>query len=172
MLKFSKIITGISTNKKTTLPRKLICTSGIIGNILVLFVIGLNPQIRRKPINIFILHQSAVDLLGCFVMNLRLIINNMSYVQNQSETIQTLYCNMWMVSQIHLILFGVSGYNIVALSIERHQAITKPFQYDEDRVRLNSFCSNNAFSQLPIFAINAFSRTPLLAINAFPGTSH
>ena len=105
---------------------------------MVLFVIGLNPQIRRKPINIFILHQSVIDLLGCLAINIRLTINNMSYVQNQSETIQNLYCNMWMVSQIHLILFGVSGYNIVALSIERHHAITKPFQYDENKVRLQN----------------------------------
>ena len=97
-------------------------------------MIGQNPRIRKKPMNIFILHQCVVDLLGCLAVNFRLIYDDMSYVQHLDVTKQTLYCNIWLINIIHIVLYGVSGYNLVAMSFERHQAITKPFEYDEVKV--------------------------------------
>ena len=37
---------------------------------------------------------------------------------------------------------------------------------------VNSFCSNNAFSQFPSFAVNAFPQLPSFAINAYLRSPH
>ena len=47
---------------------------------------------------------------------------------------QLLYCKLVLTKISHTMLFGVSGYNFVALSFERYSAILNPLQYDEKKV--------------------------------------
>ena len=44
---------------------------GIPGNILVIMVIATSEQMRKKLINLFILHQSVIDLLSAIVWILK-----------------------------------------------------------------------------------------------------
>ena len=43
----------------------IISCIGIPGNMMVLIVILCSPEMRHKVFNMFIVHQSAIDLLGC-----------------------------------------------------------------------------------------------------------
>ena len=62
----------------------------------------------------------------------------MIYVEHLNPFWQSLFCKLWLLNVLHVFLYCVSGYNLVALSIERYQAIVKPFEYDEVKVRETS----------------------------------
>ena len=49
---------------------------------------------------------------------------------------QKIYCKVFLSNTLHIGYFGSSGYNLVALSIERYMAIVYPLHYDESQVKI------------------------------------
>ena len=45
------------------------------------------------------------------------------------------FCKLWVSSLIMWVFFLASSYNLTAMSIDRHGAITRPFGHDEHKVR-------------------------------------
>ena len=60
----------------------IISCIGIPGNIMVLIVILSSPVMRYKVYNMFIVHQSAIDLLACVCTLLLQFFNDMNSVKN------------------------------------------------------------------------------------------
>ena len=55
---------------------------GIPGNIGAIIVLLSNSQIRQKAVNIFMIHQSVIDLCGCIVTILTALITDASSVNH------------------------------------------------------------------------------------------
>ena len=127
---------------------------GIPGNILAIIVFLSSAQLRRKPINLFFVHQSIIDLAVCIFNILEEAFIEFS-VNGQG------ICHMITAKTLSLIGLYTSTYNMTALTIERHFAIVDPLQYDPEKVikRLPYiftgewlFCSI-ALSYIPIFTV-------------------
>ena len=50
----------------------LLGSSGGIMNLTVIIIVLLSPQLLKKPFNIFVVHQSVIDLLVCLCLYLRI----------------------------------------------------------------------------------------------------
>jgi len=84
-------------------------------------------------VNIFILNQSIIDLLGCCAILLYHFTSDLSLV---AEGISAeLYCRFWISSYILWCLICTSLFNLCAMSLERFFAIHNPLRYDEHKVR-------------------------------------
>ena len=104
---------------------------GLPGNLLTVVVILYSSRMRKKPFNMFIIHQSCIDFLSCLVTLLLQFYNSTAHV---SESGADIYCRIWVSTSLQWILMLCSSYNLTAMSIERHQAITKPLKHDDQNV--------------------------------------
>ena len=111
--------------------------SGIFGNTFVLVVMLSSKSLRSKPINMFIINQSTLDLAGSMSIMLRHIYDVMSLTFD-NITWRTVYCKVWLSNLVQLMFFAGSGYNLVSLSVERYFAIMNPFAYDEKKVSIHT----------------------------------
>ena len=107
--------------------------SGIVGNTFVLIVMFSSKTIRTKPINMFIINQTVLDFTASLAVMLRHIYGTMDMTYD-NPTWRTVYCKIWLSNVVQILLYASSGYNLVALSVERYFAIMKPFEYDEKKV--------------------------------------
>ena len=73
------IYVGISIN--------CVWITGVLGNLAVIYVMMSSKRLRNKPINMFIIHQSFVDMLGCIAINCRIIVNNMTWTKTLSPVV-------------------------------------------------------------------------------------
>ena len=64
-----------------------VCFTGVLGNLAVIYVMMSSKRLRNKPINMFIIHQSFVDMLGCIAINCRIIVNNMTWTKTLSPVV-------------------------------------------------------------------------------------
>ena len=124
-----------SIDKDTYLETTFIVVSiiGLPGNLLSLIVIISSQKMRRKPFNMFIIHQSAIDFLSCLTTLLLQFYNKTSDFSGVGADI---FCRVWVSTSFMWILMLCSSYNLTAMSIERHQAITKPLKHDDEKVRI------------------------------------
>ena len=79
------------------------------------------------------MNQSVLDLAASMVVMLRHIYVTMDMTFD-NPTWRKMYCMVWLSNMAQILLFAGSGYNLVALSVERYFAIMNPFEYDESRV--------------------------------------
>ena len=86
-------------------------------------------NLRRKPVNMFLIHQGFIDLMVCSATLIEYVI-----VEVKVKPYPVL-CHLIMSKIVSVISGYVSSYNVVILTIERHSAITKPLQYDAESVR-------------------------------------
>ena len=78
-------------------------------------------------------NQSCVDLIASTLIILRKNYTY-SYIASLDGLLRQVYCRVFLTSTLHIALFASSGYNLVALSLERYAAITDPLTYDEEKV--------------------------------------
>ena len=115
-------------NETMMLLTYLISALGIPGNVLTMLVLLSSKSLRSKPINIFLIHQTSIDLLSCVVTIFEEIITDME------SMVKPVVCHMFLSKISGGILFYASTYNMVFLSIERYQAIMNPLGYDSEKV--------------------------------------
>ena len=106
---------------------------GLPGNIFTICVLLSSAQIRSKPVNIFIIHQSIIDTCVCVVTILTHHFHSMDLIPTSSG--RWFICTMWLTKSIMWSCMQCSGYNLMFLTLERYWAITNPLKYDADKVR-------------------------------------
>ena len=143
---------------------------GIPGNIIAIIVFLSSTQLRRKPINLFFVHQSVIDLAVCAFNIIEEVF--IEFDINGQGT-----CHVIISKTLSLIGLYTSTYNMTALTIERHFAIVNPLQYDPEKVikRLPYifigtwiFCSV-ALSYIPISTV--YSAGTCKVIHTLKGTT-
>ena len=106
----------------------LINCIGIPGNIATLIVLLSSAKLRRKPINCFLIHQSAVDLWVCIWVMIESVLNA------KSPTPIPGVCHLISTKWTSSMGLVVSTYNLTFMIIERSIAIVYPFHYDNKKV--------------------------------------
>ena len=107
-----------------------LCVFTIIGNALVLIVFVVDPRVRSKVSNLYILNLSIADfIVGCFSMPL----NNI-YVQRGIWPFGEVMCKFW--TTMDFTACAVSVYAVVLISYDRFMLITKGLDYDRYQTRL------------------------------------
>ena len=100
---------------------------GIPGNVLTIFVLASSARLIKKPINLFLIHQSFIDLLACICMTAEVLAFRYSPVL-------AVVCHMMFTRITSNICLTASTYNLTFLVVERSLAITNPFKYDSAKV--------------------------------------
>ncbi|XP_038046758.1 trissin receptor-like [Patiria miniata] len=99
---------------------------GILGNGLVCLVIGRVSSMQTRT-NAFIFHQAVVDLLGSFMTLLQSEAPLPDPVPNNA--FGWVVCHVWYSNFVLFLLFIISTYNLLSLTMERYFAIIHPFKY-------------------------------------------
>ena len=122
----------IQQNREETIRLIYICVSvfGIPGNLLTLLAILTSPPMRKKPFNLLLVNQSAIDLCLCICGVLIQVIQPEFPPNRKGIWI----CKIWSSAYIYWGLFSNSNYNLATIAIERFLATHNPLKYDEDRV--------------------------------------
>ena len=98
-----------------------ISSFGIPANFCVVIIIGMTPTMRAKRFNMYVMHQSVIDLCACCITLLSQIYYDVTAVPKRYHT---MYCQLW-VSDVWTWFFVLcSNYNLVLMSAERCIAIT------------------------------------------------
>ena len=106
---------------------------GLPGNLLAIIVMTSSADIRRKPVNMFMIHQSIIDFCACLVLMLTKMYDTIDITQ--SHVLQVFLCRIWVTNNALWGLVNCSINNLVFLTLERFWATKKPLQYNPDAVR-------------------------------------
>ena len=98
----------------------------------VVIIFMSSKYLRSKPVNLFLINQSFLDMVATLIMVLHFNLDLKWDFLHPS--LQHVLCNVWNNALCYVLVFCASGYNLVALSYERFLAITKPFEYDAEKV--------------------------------------
>ena len=112
---------------------------GIPGNVFAIGVMLSSSQMRTKPINIFMIHQSIIDLLACVITIITEYTDNIN-LSNEFDPMETLFCRVVLSAVLMWIVIHASGYNLMFLTLERYWAIKQPLQYDILKVKSRLPC--------------------------------
>ncbi|XP_038046752.1 somatostatin receptor type 5-like [Patiria miniata] len=99
---------------------------GILGNGLVCVVIGRVSSMQTRT-NAFIFHQAVVDLLGSFMTLLQSEVPLPDPVSN--DALGWVVCRVLYSRFALFLLYVISTYNLLSLTMERYFAIVHPFKY-------------------------------------------
>ena len=77
----------------------------------------------------FLIHQSVIDTIACILTIVQQILST------YSNTALPVICHLFGTKISSGMVLYVSTYNMIALTIERHSAITNPLHYDADKIR-------------------------------------
>ncbi len=100
--------------------------TGIVGNTLSITVLATFQHMRKKLANVFLIHQSIIDLLTSVV----LIANTLTLYQYHLGGIGgAILCVIWQNSYTLWSLYSVSTYNFCALSVELYISIVHPLKH-------------------------------------------
>ncbi len=101
-------------------------TTGIVGNSVSVIVLAKFPHMRKKLANLFLIHQSVIDMLASVV----LIANTLTMEQYHLNGVGGwVVCVIWQSSFILWSLYSVSTYNFCALSVEQYISIVHPLKH-------------------------------------------
>ena len=89
-------------------------------------------ELRRKPVNRFIINQSFIDLGACVISIFIKIYDSLDIVPFGIS--QEVFCRLWVSTYMFWVMAVASAYNLTFLTIERFLAITSPMQYNIDDV--------------------------------------
>ena len=103
---------------------------GIPGNLLTILVIMNSKNMRSKPINLIIAHQSLIDFFVCFFTIIEETVANIDV--NPAIPI---FCHYILSKGTDSVCFVASTYNVTLLSVERYLAIVDPLNYDPEKVK-------------------------------------
>ena len=107
----------------------IVCSVGIFGNFVSIFVLMSSPHLRRKPVNVFMTHQALIDLLACIITITEEIMNTYG-----EKFVKPFLCHIFLSKSGSMLFLYTSTYNLLALTIERHFAIVNPLNYYPDVV--------------------------------------
>ena len=107
---------------------------GIPGNIFAAFVMLSSADMRQKPCNLFMIHQSIIDLLACVFTLIGEFYGKVSLGKDPSLK-ENLFCYIFLSSGVMWSFIHLSGYNLMFLTLERYWAIKKPLQYSSNSVK-------------------------------------
>ncbi|XP_038045751.1 trissin receptor-like [Patiria miniata] len=99
---------------------------GILGNGLVCLVIGKVSSMQTRT-NAFIFHQAVVDLLGSLTTLLQSETPLPDPIPNNA--LGWVVCHVWFSNFVLFLLFIISTFNLLSLTLERYFAIVHPFKY-------------------------------------------
>ncbi|XP_038046110.1 kappa-type opioid receptor-like [Patiria miniata] len=99
---------------------------GILGNSLVCLVIGKVSSMQTRT-NAFIFHQAVVDLLGSLMILLQSEAPLPDPMPN--NVFGWVVCHVWYSNFASFLMFVISTYNLLSLTMERYFAIVHPFKY-------------------------------------------
>ncbi len=103
----------------------IIGSVGILDNSFVLFVIYTSKPMRERLTNIYIIHQSFVDLLASVFLIATIHdcrVDDRAFGGIGGE----LYCRLWKNKLLMWVLAMVSTYNLVAITIDRYLEVLHP----------------------------------------------
>ena len=106
---------------------------GLPGNLLAIIVMTSSAEIRRKPVNMFMIHQSVIDFCACLILMLTKMYDSIEITH--SPTSQVVLCRIWVTNNAMWGVVFCSGNNLMFLTLERFWATKKPLQYNTDAVR-------------------------------------
>ena len=101
-----------------TLPIIYFCIGsfGLVGNLLVLIVLGRYATLRKSRTNKLIMHQSSIDFLGAVFLILTTAIEH--GIPGYTES-----CLLWFTKLPMWGIFATSTYNILLISVERYLGV-------------------------------------------------
>ena len=106
---------------------------GLPGNMLAIMVMASDKEMRKKPVNIFMIHQSAIDFCACLVLMLTKLYDSIDVTS--SSAVRVLLCRFWVTSNVMWGCVTCSVGNLLLLTLERYWATNKPLQYNSDVVK-------------------------------------
>ena len=106
--------------------KTLVGILGILGNGLVCLVIWRVSALHTRT-NAFIFHQAVVDFLGSALIVLDSEIPSPDTLPD--NVLGTIICSMWTYDSTIFLLYLVSTYSLLVLTMERYFAIVHPFKY-------------------------------------------
>ena len=107
---------------------------GIPGNLFATFVMLSSAEMCQKPCNLFMIHQSIIDLLACVCTFVTQFYDDVTFNKDPSLA-EDLFCHLFLSLGVMWSIVHVSGYNLMALTLERYWAIKKPLKYDSNEVK-------------------------------------
>ena len=112
-----------------TAIRVLVGTVGVLGNLTVCIVAT---KLKSNEVKFLIISQAFIDFLTSCVLVSGTVSGRCFYpqlVSPKSYTLGIMYCMLWHWEGLLFILFSISTWNLVAISIERYMAILHPIWY-------------------------------------------
>ncbi|XP_022102531.1 kappa-type opioid receptor-like [Acanthaster planci] len=106
--------------------KTIVGIAGILGNGLVCVVICKVSAMQTRT-NAFIFHQAVVDFLGSTLTLLQSEVPLPDPLPNSSLGI--FICTIWNSNFVLFLLFVISTFNLLSLTMERYFAIVHPFKY-------------------------------------------
>ena len=105
---------------------------GALGNFIVCVILL---QIKAQKIKLLIASQAIIDM----ITSITLVASSLSEVYHvpipQNTVFGYLFCAFWVSGILTFVLFSISTFNLVAISIERYVAVLYPMQYRIDFTR-------------------------------------
>ncbi|XP_038046757.1 nociceptin receptor-like [Patiria miniata] len=100
---------------------------GILGNSLVCVVIGRVSSMQTRT-NAFIFHQAVVDLLG----SLMILLQSQAPIPDPmpNNALGWVVCHVWYSRFALFLIYVISTFNLLSLTMERYFAIVHPFKYE------------------------------------------
>lgn len=108
----------------------VIGTVGLLGNGFVIYVIFSFKGLRKKTDNLFIINQSALDLMVAV-----LLIGDATtrFVEGYNSGLKGLagevYCRLWLSGVLQWSMLVSSTYNLIMITIERYLMVVHPFHH-------------------------------------------
>ena len=140
-------------NEYAQIAYSLIAALGIIGNLMVIFVMVKSPAMRNTYTNILILNQSSIDFVASILILLTTITRKP--VHDLSGVAGELYCRLWLTDLPLWSLLISSSYSLMALTLERYMSIVHPITHF------------NWFSKRKVLVIAVVAWSPGFVLNSF-----
>ncbi|XP_072049962.1 neuropeptide receptor npr-1-like [Amphiura filiformis] len=116
-----------STGEKIFASIKIvIALAGLIGNFTVCLVTA---RLKRQNVHILIVTQAITDLLASLALVLLTLTDIFPLAVPTNAFWGYLYCFFWKNGVVLFSLFAISTFNLVAISLERYNAILHPISH-------------------------------------------
>ena len=131
----------------------LIAAIGIIGNLMVIFVMVKSSAMRNTYTNILILNQSSIDFVASILILLTTVMRKPVY--DLSGVAGELFCRLWLTDLPLWSLLISSSYTLMALTLERYMSIVHPITHF------------NWFSKRKVLVMAVVAWSPGFVLNSF-----
>ncbi|XP_072049963.1 rhodopsin, GQ-coupled-like [Amphiura filiformis] len=109
---------------------------GVVGNFTVCLITA---RFKRQHFHILIVTQAIVDLLASLALVLLTLTEILPFVVPTNAFWGYLYCFFWENGVVLFSLFAVSTFNLLAISLERYNAVLHPISHSDNFSRRKVF---------------------------------